>query len=417
MQAEPVRGKVTEGTGSDAADFPDDLREHLSFELEECAHTLGVLIDEYAVDRERAATILRLRLGITGERPETLTRIGARFDFSRDRARQLHTKAVGELLRHTARSGRLPIPVYARRYPVGTRDSVLTRALLAETYATEGDIAVNDLAYLKLRLAGHSAADAKRVAGFVTQRIVAWRKKTNHLLSRLRETDSPAGPPAPWPQRIEWPRRAVAAAPLPTAAARSFDLADDGRGRFYLHKPGRDIGFDSGLEARLMRLLDNDDRIRTFQEYPDAVGYRVDGAEQVHFPTLVAELADGRRALIDVQPLGHIGFHGNREKARAARAWAHENGWGWMLWTGSALGEAELAAYPVPADIERQLVELLAEGPVRWPALGELRTARGLAPIDLLALAVRHEWRWDRTPFRLSAGEQPRTGRPAAVRV
>ncbi|MGI5217433.1 hypothetical protein [Nocardia sp. CA-290969] len=417
MQAEPVRETAYDGAGTDAADFPDDLRDHLSFELEECAHALGELIAEYAVDRERAGTILRLRLGIAGERPETLTRIGARFDFSRDRARQLHTKAVGELLRHTARSGRLPVPVYARRYPVGTRDSALTRALLAETYATEGDIAANDLAYLKLRLAGHSAADAKRVAGFVTQRIVAWRKKTNHLLSRLREIGPPAGPPAPWPQRIEWPRRSAAAAPLPTAAARSFDLDDDGRGRFYLHKPGRDIGFDSGLEARLMRLLDNDDRIRTFQEYPDAVGYRVDGAEHVHFPTLVAELDDGRRALIDVQPLGHIGFHVNREKARAARAWAHENGWGWMLWTGSALGEPELATHPVATDIVRQLTDLLAEGPVRWPALRQLATERGLAPIDLLALAVRYEWRWDRTPFRLSTGEQPRAGGPAAVKV
>lgn len=417
MQAEPARDTAYDGPGPTDTEFPDDLRDHLSFGLEECAHALGELVDEYAVDRERAGTILRLRLGIAGERPETLTRLGARFDFSRDRARQLHTKAVGELLRHSARSGRLPVPEYARRYPVGTRDSVLTWTLLAETYATEGDIAVNDLAYLKLRLAGHSAADAKRVAGFVTQRIVGWRKKTNHLLSRLRETGPPAGPPAPWPHRIDWPGRLGSAAPLPTVAARSYDLGDDGRGRFYLHKPGRDIGFDSGLEARLMRLLDTDDRIRTFQEYPEAVGYRVDGAEYVHFPTLVAELADGRRALIDVQPLGHIGFHANREKARAARAWAHENGWGWLLWTGSAVGEPELATYPVSAEIERRLLDLLAEGPVPRPALRQLQTAAGLEPIDLLALTVRHEWRWDRAPFRLYLGEQPRTDGPAPVRV
>ncbi|MFI5716927.1 hypothetical protein [Nocardia sp. NPDC051750] len=407
MQAEPVRAMSDDPGPGEAADFPDDLRDHLSFELEECAHALDELVAEYAVDRERAGAILRFRLGIAGERPETLTRIGARFDFSRDRARQLHTKAVGELLRHTARSGRLPVPEYARRYPVGTRDSVLTRALLAETYATDADIAVNDLAYLKLRLAGHGAADAKRVAGFVTQRIVGWRKKTNHLLSRLRETGPPAGPPAPWPHRIDWPGTSVASAPLPTVAARAFDLDDDGRGRFYLHKPGRDIGFDSGLEARLMRLLDTDDRIRNFQEYPDAVGYRVDGQEQLHFPTLVAELDDGRRVLIDVQPLGHIGFYGNRMKARAARALAHDNGWGWLLWTGSAWGEQELAAHPVSGEIGKQLTDLLADGPVRLPALRRLRNDTGIELLDLLALVVRHEWRWDRAPFRLAAGVEP----------
>lgn len=415
MQAEPARDTAYEHAGPADADFPDDLRDHLSFGLEECAHALGELVDDYAVDRERAGTILRLRLGIAGERPETLTRIGARFDFSRDRARQLHTKAVGELLRHTARSGRLPVPEYARRYPVGARDSALTRALLAETYATDGDIAVNDLAYLKLRLAGHDATDAKRVAGYVTQRIVGWRKKTNHLLSRLRETGPPAGPPAPWPHRIDWPARSAPTAPLPTTAARSFDLDDDGRGRFYLHKPGRDIGFDSGLEARLMRLLDTDDRIRTFQEYPEAVGYRVDGVEQLHFPTLVAELADGRRVLIDVQPLGHIGFYVNRRKASAAREWAHDNGWGWLLWTGSAVGEPELAAHPVPAAVRDRLTELLAEGPVRRDALRQLQ-ADGLTPLDLLALTVRHEWRWERAPFRLSAeNPYPKVSAPVTV--
>ncbi|MEU4313726.1 hypothetical protein [Nocardia sp. NPDC024068] len=398
MQTEPARYEVRDEPSADT--FPDDLRDHLSFGPEDCAQVLADLIDDYAADRERAGTILRLRLGISGDRPETLTRIGARWDFSRDRARQLHTKAVGELLRHTAQAGRLPVPEFARRYAVGTRDTVLTRALLAETYATDTDLAVNDLSYLKLRLAGHSAADAKRVAGFVTQRVVAWRKKTNHLLSRLRD-DAPAGPPAPWPHKIDWPGPGTAA-PLPTVAARSFDLDDDGRGRFYLHKPGRDIGFDSGLEARLMRLLDTDDRIRTFQEYPDAVGYRVDGEEHLHFPTLAAELGDGRRVLIDVQPLGHLGFHVNRAKSAAARAWAHENGWGWLLWTGSAVGERELVTHPVPAKIEARLTALLAEGPVRRSALRRLRDDTGLDLLDLIALTVRNEWRWDRAPFRLT---------------
>ncbi|MGW5382869.1 hypothetical protein [Nocardia sp. NPDC003963] len=405
MQTEPARDVLPDDpAGSEIGDsFPDDLLDHLSFEFEECIHELAGLVDDYAVDRERAGTILRLRLGISGDRPETLTRIGARLDFSRDRARQLHTKAAGELLRHTARAGRLPVPEYARRYPVGTRDSVLTRALLAETYATDTDIAVNDLSYLKLRLAGHTAADAKRVAGFVTQRIVGWRKKTNHLLSRLRADGAPAGPPPPWPNRIDWPTGSGSPAPLPTTPARTFDLDDDGRGRFYLHKPGRDIGFDSGLEARLLRLLDTDDRIRTFQEYPDAVGYRVDGEEYLHFPTVVAELTDGRRVLIDEQPLGHIGFRMNRMKSAAARARAHENGWGWLLWTGSSVGESELAARRVPAGIENRLAELLAEGPVRLPALRQLRANTGFGLLDLITLVVRHEWQWDRAPFRLAA--------------
>ncbi len=392
-----------EAAEDSAAGLVDDLRTDVSFGPEDCVERLAELVAEYGTERERAAIILDLRLGISGDRPETLTRIGARFDFSRDRARQLHTKAVGELLRYAAHTGRLPVPEYARRYPVTARDSQLTRALLAETYATDTDIAVNDLSYLKLRLAGHTAADAKRVAGYVTQRIAAWRRKTNHRLTRLHELPEPAGPPNPWPQRVDWPDDAAAPAPLPTGPARTLDLDDDGRGHFYLAKLGRDVGFDSGLEARLLRILNSDERVRTFQEYPEAVLYRLDGVERIHFPTLVAELHDGRRVLIDVQPLGHIAFQLNRARSAAARAYAHDNGWGWLIWTGSALGVTELCARPVAADIESRLIELLAEGPLRWSALRRVREETGLELLDLATLVLRHQWRWDRGPFRLSA--------------
>ena len=405
MQAESASDtkRAAPAGGNTGEDFPDDLRDHVSFDIEDCAHTLAELISEYEVDRERAGTILRLRLGVAGDRPETLTRIGARLDFSRDRARQLHTKAVGELLRYATHVGRLPAPEYARRYPLGARDSALTRLLLAETYATDTDIAVNDLCYLKLRLAGQHGADAKRIAGYVTQQVVGWRKKTNHLLSRLRDMDPPAGPPAPWPDRIDWPADTASPSALPTVPARTFDLDDDGRGSFYLHKPGRDIGFDSGLEARLLRLLDTDERVRTFQEYPVALDYRTDDTQQVHFPTVAAELTDRRRVLIDVQPLGNIGFHGNRAKSAAGRRWAHDNGWGWWLWTGSALGEPELSARTVRADAERTLTDLVAAGAVHATTLRQVRAETGLDLLDLITLVVRNDWRWDRAPLRLSA--------------
>ncbi|MFI9511203.1 hypothetical protein [Nocardia sp. NPDC052566] len=383
-------------------ELSDDIRDDMSFGLEEVNEALAELVAQQAERKARDAEILGYRLGIAGERPQTLALIGARYDLARDRIRQLHTKAVGQLLRHAQLTGQIGAPVFALRYPVRGRDQQLVRALLVETYATDTDIAANELSYLKLRLAGHAPEDAKRIAGFVTQRIMAWRRKTNRRLAKLH-----AEPPATAEltsalAQVDWPGAATPTG-LPNESARVVDGDDDGRGRFYLDKVGRDVAFDSGLEARLLRILTASDLVDTFQEEPAAVTYALDGADRVAYPSVAARLSDGRVVLIDVQPLGHVAFHTNRIRSAAARAYAHDRGWGWLIWTGSRIGVPELLHRKVDASAGGQLEELLTRGPVSWPQLRQVRTDTGLELLDFVALALRHEWRWDRAPFRLTA--------------
>src|SRR5690606_24012243 len=150
---------------------------------------LAQLVAVHGQRRRRDAEILAARLGVSGEPPQTLAAIGARFDLARDRVRQLHTRTVGQILRETHLVG-AERAVFTDRYPLAARDSALVRTLLAETYATDSDLAANDLSFVKLRLAGHAAEDAKRVAGYVMQRIMGWQKKTNRRLAALH--DEPA---------------------------------------------------------------------------------------------------------------------------------------------------------------------------------------------------------------------------------
>ncbi|NEW47328.1 hypothetical protein, partial [Nocardia cyriacigeorgica] len=319
-------------------------------------------------------------------------------------------RAVGELIRQAQLTGNLPAAEFAGRYPTSAKDQQLVRALLTETYVTATDLVANELSYLKLRLAGHAAADAKRVAGFVTQRLAAWRKKTNHRLARLHEdTPFPVGHNRTWLDRIEWPQAAGSPTALPTDSARTLDGDDDGRGHFYLDKVGRDVGFDSGLEARLFGVLNADERISTFQEHPDAVLYQLDGEEGIHFPTTAAQFTDGRVVLIDVQPLGQIAFRGHRARAAAARAYAHDNGWGLLIWTGSGIGLTDLRDLPVDPAVDARLDELVEQGVASWPAIRQLRAEIGLDPLTLTALVVRHDWSVDRDSFRLSASPMPRS--------
>ncbi|TCJ94941.1 hypothetical protein [Nocardia alba] len=383
-----------------------DIAADVSFELEELDDLVGELLTEHAERAARDARIVALRLGIGGQRPETLTRIGARYDLARDRVRQLYAKAVGRIVREAARSGHRSARVFAHRYPLGTGDLRLVRMLLAETYATDTDLVAMEWSYLKLRLAGHEPGDAKRVAGYVMQRILGWQKKTASILAKLRVPEEGADDLRPLPADVEW--STGSAARLPTESARVADGDDDGRGRFYLAKVGRDVAYDSALVARLLRTLDADPAVAAFQEEPTALTYRFGDEDRVHYPAVAAELSDGRTVLIDVIPLGRTAFHHNRIQSELGRAFAHEHGWGWLAWTGSALGTPQLRARRVDPAIERRLTTDLEQGPYDRQALTTVSAETGLELLDLAGLVLRNDWRWDRLPMRLSAAPSRR---------
>ncbi|MBC7302889.1 MAG: hypothetical protein H5T78_18320 [Nocardia sp.] len=386
-----------------------DIAADVSFELEELDELVGELLTEHAERAARDARIVALRLGIGGQRPETLTRIGARYDLARDRVRQLYTKAIGRIVREAARSGHRSAQVFAHRYPVEAGDLRLVRMLLAEIYATDTDLVAMEWSYLKLRLAGHEQGDAKRIAGYVMQRILGWQKKTASILAKLHVPAEDVADLRALPGDVEWPTGSAAA--LPTGSARVADGDDDGRGRFYLAKVGRDVAYDSAMVARLLRALDADPAVAAFQEEPTALTYRFGDEERVHYPAVAAQLTDGRAVLIDVVPLGRIAFHHNRIQSELGRAYAHEHGWGWLVWTGSALGPAQVAARAVEPSTEQRLATDLARRPYDRPALAAVSAQTGLDLLDLAALVLRNDWQWDRMPMRLSASPSRRPSR------
>ncbi|MEV6066133.1 hypothetical protein AB0L82_06225 [Nocardia sp. NPDC052001] len=374
---------------------------HDAFGLEDIDEVLAAMVGEQAAERPRDGLLITCRLGLDGEPPETLTLLGARFGVSRDRARQLYTRAIGTMVRAAQLSGEHDLSVFADRYPVGWSDERLVRTLLAEIYATDSDIAGQDRAYLHLRLAGHDLQESKRLAGFVFQRIAGWQQKGRwHLMPPEHLEEVPADAWNPWLHRVEWaagdPRE------LPDAPARTLDLGDDGRGFMYSEKLARETTFDTGLQARLLRLLDGSERVESFQEYPAEIVYDIDGGERVHYPAAVARFTDGRVVLMDVIPLAHTAFHVNRVKSTAGRAHAHARGWGWLVWTGAEEGVTDLLARKVSARHENLLRNRLAAGPLDWTALRRYRADTGIEPLDLAAMVLRNQWRWDRGPFRLT---------------
>ncbi|MGH8883474.1 MAG: hypothetical protein ACRD0P_40045, partial [Stackebrandtia sp.] len=314
----------------------DDLGNDLSFASEEMADLLARMVAEQAEDRPRDGELLTRRLGLDGLRPETLTLLGARFELSRDRVRQHYTRAAGQVLRRVQATGFPDPAVFAAQYPVQASDQGLVRSLLLETYASDSDIAAQDLAYLKLRLAGHSLIDAKRLAGFVFQRIAGWQQRGRWHLDTPRTSETEVGQLLPLLRRVEWPDGTAAA--LPDLPITTVDADDDARGHVFAEKLGREVTFDTALQARALRLLDESEQVATYVERPIGVDYQVDGAPDSYCPTVAVRLTDGRALLLDVVALGRLGLHANRARLDAARAQAHARGWGWLVFTGSRLG-------------------------------------------------------------------------------
>ena len=377
----------------------DDLGNGLGFASEQMADTLARMVAEQAEDRPRDGELLTRRLGLDGARPETLTLLGARFELSRDRMRQLYTRAAGQLVRRVQATGFPDPAVFAEHYPVDGGDQRLVRTLLQETYAGDEDIAAQDLAYLKLRLAGHGLIDAKRVAGFVFQRIAGWQQRGRWHLDGAKAIESDAGQLLPLLRRVEWP--GGTATPLPELPITTVDADDDARGHMFAEKLDREVTFDTALQARLLRLLDEAEQVATYVERPIGVDYEVDGVADSYCPTAAVRLTDGRTLLIDVVALGRVALHVNRIRLQAARAQAHAHGWGWLVFTGSRLGEPDLLQHNVTTRSENILRNRLATAPIEWGEFRSLVDETGINPLDLSSLVLRHHWRWDRAPFRL----------------
>lgn len=379
----------------------DDLHDGLSFASEQMVTTLAEMVADQAEDRPRDGELLTRRLGLQGIRPETLTLLGARFELSRDRVRQVYTRAAGQLLRRVQATGSPDPSIFAERYPVGTGDQSLTRTLLIETYVGDSDIAAQDLAYLKLRLAGHGLIDAKRVAGFVFQRIAGWQQRGRWHPDNPRgeAAESVGGQLLPLLRRVSWPDGDPDA--LPELPITTVDAADDARGHMFAEKLGRETTFDTALQARLLRILDEADQVADYVERPFGVGYDLDGAPDSYCPTVAVRLTDGRVLLVDVIALGQLGVHAQRVRIEAARAEARKRGWGWLVYTGSRLGEPDLLRHKVSARSENILRNRLAGGAIGWREFRGCAEDTGLEPVDLIALTLRHGWRWDRAPFRL----------------
>ncbi len=377
--------------------------DNLSYDVEPIHDLIAALIGRYSSRDPREQEILAARFGLDGDLPPTLAELGAVYGVTRERIRQLQERATATLIKHSlaAEDTQEARSVLTARYGPGQPDMHLVHRLTLETCATNTERSAKSLVNLKLQLAGHTDEAAKTLSAHVATCISWLRRRITELQRTTVSTEERATAHLTrWLDHVDWAPATTRISPLPTQSARLIDLTEEGKYSLYLDKVHREVLADSRFEQRFLRILNASSLIETFQEQPLCIGYQHKGRDRSYYPDLILKLADGRVILVEVKRVAELAYAKNQAKFAAARTYAHQRGWGWLVWTAAA-SIPELLSRTIAPDFQNRLTALVQSGNATWYTIRELEK-EGLHFLDLVSLTLRNQWRWERTPFRLS---------------
>jgi hypothetical protein len=102
--------------------------------------------------------------------------------------------------------------------------------------------------------------------------------------------------------------------------------------------------YRSGWEEKIMRLLDMDDDVISYQYEPFFIPYISNvgsGNIRKYLPDIIVERRD-RKQMLEIKPKSKVDQRLNVKKFAAARAWCEENGYEFIVVTEDFLKEAGL---------------------------------------------------------------------------
>lgn len=378
--------------------------DNLGYDIEPIHDLIAALIGSYSSRDPREQEILAARFGLDGDQPPTLAELGTVYGITRERIRQLQERATTTLIKQslTSEDAQEALAVLTDRYGPEHPEIQLVHRLTLETCATDTERSAKHLVNLKLQLAGHNAEAAKALTAHVSTCISWLRRRITELQRNTVSAQERATTHLNrWLDHVDWPpQSSTGISPIPTQAARLIDLTEEGKHSMYLDKVDREVLADSRLEQRLLRILNASNLVETFQEQPLCIRYQYQSRDRSYYPDLILKLADGRVILIEVKRVAELAYAQNQAKFRAARTYAHQRGWGWLVWTAAA-SIPELLSRTITAEFQNSLTALVESGNATWYTIHQLEKD-GLQFLDLITLTMRNQWRWERTPFRLS---------------
>lgn len=365
---------------------------------------LAVAAEEIPGQRERE--ILSRRLGLHEEPAQTQEKVAEALGISRERVRQLQTRAMRSVAHTAAPASRKVRTVLAElscvdRVPPETGPSAAERLLdLADVLLPS--VALRQAVPLLARLAGADKVRADNVAAEAATIRLLRHEAARREATRQRRIDRATRRWAALEAEVSWfgtPEPAPPRAELETLRQENSDGRDFGV--WSCPKLGRDVAYESETELRVVQLLSFAPQIAYYQEQPLAISYEFAGRQRTYYPDLLVATVDGRCILIEVKPVYEMAMAVNVAKYLALEAFCRSRGWGLVATDGKRTRRL-LENRSVDPDVEAALTAALDEhGELTWP---QVRTAVGSSPLEslnLAALILKRGWAWSIRPYRL----------------
>jgi hypothetical protein len=105
------------------------------------------------------------------------------------------------------------------------------------------------------------------------------------------------------------------------------------QGKYESTKTGKTLGYRSGLEEKLYKVLDQHDEVMSFYSEPFNIDYIHKGQAHKYTPDLIVNFMDGRRQVWEVKPSNQTDLEMNKNKWRAAEEACKIRGWEFKVFT------------------------------------------------------------------------------------
>ncbi|MFD4257599.1 TnsA endonuclease N-terminal domain-containing protein [Streptomyces sp. NPDC058534] len=368
---------------------------------------VAAAVGELPEPRDR--DVLGHRLGLHDQTAHTLEATAEVIGVSRERVRQLQTRAIRRLVRNPApASGRL-------REVLGRLSCVDRDGRGAEPPAAERLLDLSEVLLplviprqaipLLARLAGADKVRAENLAAEASTTRALRHEEARREAVRQGRIERSTRRWAALATEVDWfgdPRPAPPQAELETFREEE-NLARGRFGTWHCPKLDRAVSYESETELQVIQLLSFASQVTYYQEQPLAISYVYEGRQRTYYPDLLAATADGGCILIEVKPVYEMAMAINAAKYRAAAEFCRRRGWG-LVATDGYRTRRLLEHREVDPRLDAALSLALAAGQeLSWP---QVRAATGVLPLgslDLAALILRREWEWRSRPFRLRA--------------
>ena len=105
------------------------------------------------------------------------------------------------------------------------------------------------------------------------------------------------------------------------------------QGKYESTKTGKTLGYRSGLEEKLYKVLYQHDEVMSFYSEPFNIDYIHKGQAHKYTPDLIVNFMDGRRQVWEVKPSNQTDLEMNKNKWRAAEEACKIRGWSFEVFT------------------------------------------------------------------------------------